>query len=132
VSETGPQAASSPETPPDSGEVEKGRDAKTGRFGPGNKAGRGNPIATRMAYLRAEVVGKETPEDVLAVLRAMKAKALEGDAVAAKVYLERVIGPVTALEVQSRIEELEAQVRDAVDLLRAATQPQAPELRKAG
>jgi hypothetical protein len=46
--------------------------------------------------------------------------------------LERVIGPVTALEVQSRIEDLEAQVRDALESLRVATQPGAPELRKAG
>lgn len=108
-----------------------------GRFGPGNKCGKGNPLARRTNRLRAAIVRAEKAEDVAAVIAAMRSKAMGGDAVAAKVYLDRVLGPVTPIEVQTRIADLEAELASAVELLRSATalasaQPVAAEVRKAG
>lgn len=98
-----------------------GLDPRTGRFAKGNKLSKGNVLARRVARLRAEILREEKPQDVHSVIAAMRAKALEGDATAAKVYLDRVMGPVTPFEVESRIAELEGQLASAIELLRNAT-----------
>lgn len=125
------------EAPSESAAIGDGRDRRNGRFAPGNQLSKGNVTARRVARLRSEILRSETPEDVAAVIAAMRAKAMGGDAVAAKVYLDRVLGPVTPIEVQTRIADLEAELASAVELLRSATalanaQPVAAEVRKAG
>ena len=60
-----------------------GRDAGSGRFLPGNRAGRGNPQARRVAALRATLLQTVTPDDLTAVVRALIDKAKGGDVAAA-------------------------------------------------
>lgn len=68
-----------------------GRD-DLGRFGPGNKAARGNPFAKKVAELKAAMLEESTTTDVKEVVRALITKAKEGDVAAAKVYLDRMFG----------------------------------------
>lgn len=109
-----------------------GLDPITGKFARGNKLSKGNVLARRVARIRAEILRKEDPSDVHAVIAAMRSKALEGDATAAKVYLDRVMGPVTPMEIDARIEGLESQIEALTALLRAAQSAPQVELRQAG
>lgn len=108
-----------------------GQDVK-GRFVSGNRLGKGNVIARRVARIRAELLRNEKPSDVLAVIDAMRKQAINGDATAAKVYLDRVMGPVTPMEIDARIEGLESQIEALTSLLRAAQSAPQVELRQAG
>jgi len=63
-----------------------------GRFAPGNKHGRGNPHARRMAELRAAFLSVATPEGLRQLGETMLKAALGGDWVAAKLLLSYVIG----------------------------------------
>lgn len=72
-----------------------------GRFAPGNKGGPGNPHAATVGRYRAAILKCCTPEDVVDVFRAMMDKAKAGDVAAAKVVLDRVLGPNTALLVST-------------------------------
>ena len=69
-----------------------GRDRR-GRFAPGNPGGVGNPHARRVAALRAELLGAVTAKDLRAVVRALVARAKEGDPVAIKLLFAYVLGP---------------------------------------
>jgi hypothetical protein len=84
-----------------------GRDDR-GRFGPGNTAGRGNPLARRVQRLRVALLEAVSEEDVAAVARALVEKAKGGDVAAARVLLERVLGPAEAADIEGRLAELEA------------------------
>lgn len=84
-----------------------GRDNR-GRFAGGNRCAKGNPQARRAARLRAELFRAVTPEDVAAVAAGLIAKAREGDTAAAKLLLDRLLGPPTALDILGRIEGLES------------------------
>ena len=71
-----------------------GRDPATGRFVVGNRCsvGAGNPRVSRLGELQTAVRAAATPADLRQVLDAMRAAAAGGDAVAARVWLERVLG----------------------------------------
>jgi len=86
-----------------------GRDHQ-GRFGPGNQAskGRSNPHAKRVAELRSAFLEAVTPDDIREVVAALKAQALEGNVQAARVLLDRVLGPPEAVDVEQRLSEVEA------------------------
>lgn len=71
-----------------------------GRFLPGNRAGRGNPLARRAQRLRAELYRAVTPDDLRAVVAALVAQAKLGDVPAARELLSRLIGPPADLLVQ--------------------------------
>lgn len=71
-----------------------GRDTK-GRFQQGNKAGKGNPNAARAQQLRHAMLAAVTTKDIRDVIRAMVRAAKNGDAQAAKLVLDRSLGPVT-------------------------------------
>lgn len=62
----------SPSTPGPNGRGFKGR------FGPGNRAGRGNPDARQVARLRAALLGSVEPKDLAYVARTLLAKAKGG------------------------------------------------------
>ena len=72
-----------------------GRDER-GRFTPGNKAGRGHPVARRLASLRRAVASSATREDVREVMRALHQAAKVGDVQAAKVWLSYAVGRPSA------------------------------------
>ena len=70
-----------------------------GRFAPGNRIARGNPIHRRMAHLRSALLDAATAEDVRAVAAKLAELARQGDVAAAKVWLEHTVGkPPAALE----------------------------------
>jgi hypothetical protein len=84
--ETAEQAAPSPADA-------TGRDSR-GRFGPGNKCGKGNPLARRAQTLRFALLAAVRPEDVHRILWRMIKLALRGDIAAARIVLDRVFGRV--------------------------------------
>jgi hypothetical protein len=68
-----------------------GRD-RAGKFTKGNGGGPGNPFARRVAELRRAALSATTPEKIAAVMSQLEAKALQGDAAAAKLYLSYTLG----------------------------------------
>ena len=87
-----------------------GHRAPDGRFLPGNKAGKGNPLARRAQRLRAELFRQCTPARFQAIIGALLDKAEAGDIVAIKETLERVLGAPVAIDVLERLEALEARL----------------------
>lgn len=75
--------------------VNPDRDPVTGYFRPGNKLGRGNPHAARVAALRAALLEAVTPDDVRAAVRALIDQARAGDVVAIRELLDRTVGKAT-------------------------------------
>ena len=105
-----PLAAPSADTPlRPSGD---GQDPTTGRFVPGNRMGRGNPLARRANQLRVALYRECSAGDLSAVIRRLIDKARDGDVAAAKVLLERLLGPPVALDVATRIERLEVLLQE--------------------
>lgn len=70
-----------------------GRDPATGRFLPGNQAGRGNPVHRRVAAMRQELLDALEP-NLPAVARAIVQAARGGDVQAGRLVLERGLGAV--------------------------------------
>ena len=71
----------------------EGRTAE-GKFAPGSKGGPGNPFASSVIEYRRAITEAVSVDDVRAIIKAMVAKAKNGDERAAKVVLERVAGKV--------------------------------------
>ena len=78
-----------PTTPNSAGS--DGRD-RTGRFGPGNRSGRGNPFARRTAELHRALMDAVEPRMIAAIAKRLTKAALEGDVAAAKVVFDRALG----------------------------------------
>lgn len=89
---------------------ENGRDTG-GRFAKGNRGGPGNPLAAKVARLRASLVAAVKPKDLRDVIAALVTAAKAGDTQAAKLLLDRVCGPAASLDLELRLSELER--RDA-------------------
>ncbi|MEX2169508.1 MAG: hypothetical protein WD851_09355 [Pirellulales bacterium] len=83
-----------------------GRDT-SGRFAPGNKAGRGNPLARKVQQLRAALVQAVTEADVKNIIAALVKAAKAGDVVAAREILDRTIGKPAQTHLLQRVEDLE-------------------------
>lgn len=94
-----------PLPPPSPTELD-GRDRR-GRFGPGNKAGRGNPLAGKVQRLRAAMVAAVKPNDLREVIAGLLDAAKAGDVQAAKLLFDRCLGPAAALDIDIRISDLE-------------------------
>ncbi len=101
-----------PADTPLSPSVPEGQDPTTGRFVPGNRMGRGNPLARRANQLRVALYRECSAGDLSAVIRRLIDKARDGDVAAAKVLLERLLGPPVALDVATRIERLEVLLQE--------------------
>jgi len=82
------------------------RDSR-GRFLPGNKAGRGNPVNRKAQQLRVALLRAVSAGDLRAIIKALVEKAKHGDVTSAKVVLERILGPPVAADVLERLELLE-------------------------
>ena len=63
-----------------------------GRFAPGNRGGRGNPMAARVAALRSVLLDAVTPADLVAVVAALIDRAKAGDVPAIREVLDRAVG----------------------------------------
>jgi hypothetical protein len=92
---------SEPSTPGDNGRDEKGR------FRPGNTLGRGNPHAAHVARLRSALLDAVEPGDLEAVVVTLCRLAREGDVPAAKLLMDRLLGPPVPVDLIARIEALE-------------------------
>jgi hypothetical protein len=93
------------------GPVSDGRDSR-GRFGPGNKAAKGNPYAKRVAQLRAALLKSVSRDDVREIIRALVEKARGGDVAAAREVLDRCLGRPLPADVEERLAALEATGRN--------------------
>jgi hypothetical protein len=83
-----------------------GRD-NSGRFTPGNRFGRGNPLAAKAQRLRVAMLETVDPKDIEEIVAAVVASAKAGDIQAATFVLDRTIGKPTHTDVLQRIETLE-------------------------
>ncbi|MCL4195836.1 MAG: hypothetical protein KJZ87_29130 [Thermoguttaceae bacterium] len=90
-----------------SGDGGSGRDCCTGRFAPGNKLGRGSPLAGRAAKLRAALLASVSDDDIREIAAMLVQKAKEGDLPAIAQLLDRVLGKPTASDLMERVEKLE-------------------------
>jgi hypothetical protein len=92
-----------------------GRDTR-GRFAKGNRGGPGNPFAAEVGKRRARLMKAITDRDVdqaVKVMREVMKKGKDSDRLAAaRLLLERAIGPIVEADVLERIESLEAVLRD--------------------
>jgi hypothetical protein len=82
-----------------------------GRFLPGNPGGPGNPYPRQVAALRNSILQAVTPKDIEEIIKAQIAQAKQGDTVAAKFILERVLGRPQVIDLalvamKARIEEM--------------------------
>jgi hypothetical protein len=78
---------------------QSGRDLR-GMFAAGNRLSKGNPSNRRMAELRRAIHDAVTEADVKDVIKSLGDSAKAGDVIAAKVFLEFVVGkPTQPIEV---------------------------------
>ena len=85
-----------------------GRDPRTGRFGAGNRHGRGNPDLVRIHALRTAFRDAVGPETVAQVAAGMAKAATGGDSAAARVLLEFALGKPRPAPPRAEIGPLEA------------------------
>src|SRR5688500_17654809 len=84
-----------------------GRDG-SGRCAPGNRLGRGNPLAGRAAKIRAALLRAATRDDVKAIVQKLVDGAKGGDLAFIREWLDRVVGKPAQSDLLERIERLEA------------------------
>jgi hypothetical protein len=104
--ETIPQAAPSP-----NGQQTAAGRGPHGRFAPGNGGGPGNPFAAEVGKHRARLFKAARAKDVdqaLKTIREIMAKGKDADRLAAaKLLLDRLLGPAIELDILERLEALE-------------------------
>ena len=86
-----------------------GQDGK-GRFAPGNKLGKGNPLAGRAAKIRAVLLKALKPADANEIAVKLIANAKAGDLASIREILDRTIGKPATADLLERIEALESAV----------------------
>jgi hypothetical protein len=70
-------------------------------------------MARRAQRLRVELLRAVSPADVRAVVVALVASARGGDAAAARLLFDRLLGPPIEADVLARLEQIEAEVAEA-------------------
>ena len=78
-----------------------------GRFKPGNKLGKGNPLAGRAAKIRAILLQSLTDTDAEAIALKLIELAKSGDLAATKELFDRCIGKPAQSDILERIETIE-------------------------
>jgi hypothetical protein len=71
--------------------VREGQD-KRGRFLPGNRIARGNPVHKRMHALRGRLLKAVSPQDIQAIGEKLRDMALAGDVAAGRLLLDHCLG----------------------------------------
>ena len=97
---------------------DNGERGEDGRFLPGNAGGPGNPYAKKVAALRGSLINAISHEDIEAIIHSQVEKAKQGDTVAAKFILERLLGrpqtmDLSVVAIKARIEEMRAESDEA-------------------
>lgn len=84
-----------------------------GQFGEGNKYGRGNPHARKVAQLRTAMIESVTTEDMQAIVMALVTQAKAGDIASIKFLLPYLVGaapkPINPDEIE--IDEMKLEAR---------------------
>ncbi len=83
-----------------------------GRFAAGNRLGQGNPNARRAQKLRTELMKSVESHDLKRIVRSLVNSAAAGDVGAAKLILDRVLGPPVAVDFEQRLCELESAAKE--------------------
>lgn len=78
-----------------------------GKFGAGNRFGRGAPLAARANKLRSALFAAVTEDDIRAIARKLIELAKGGDVQAIKELLDRLLGKASPVEILQRLESLE-------------------------
>ena len=81
-----------------------------GQFLSGNRAAMGNPLARKAQQLRAGLLRAVSTKDWREVVKKLVDQAKAGDIQAAKLVIERCLGPAVAVDLVERLERLEAAV----------------------
>lgn len=97
--------------PSPTGPIGSGRDAQ-GRFAPGNRAAKGNPLARKAQSLRSAMFDAVSAADLRAVVKKLLELAKAGDVQAARLVFERCLGPVMPVDVLERLEALETLLQE--------------------
>ena len=90
---------------------DNGNRSPQGRFQPGNREGRGNPMAKHVNRIRVALLRSVKPADVKAIIVKLVADAKEGNLGAAKEILTRTLGEPISPDILERLENLEALVK---------------------
>lgn len=69
-----------------------------GRFAPGNKLGKGNPLGRRMTHMRMVFMSAVTELDIQMLAKSMLAAANAGDVAAARLICEYNLGKVKPVD----------------------------------
>jgi hypothetical protein len=91
-----------------------GRD-NAGRFGKGNKVGKGNPMNRKAQQIRNALLSAATAQDVRDICAKLIDGAKGGDLQFIREWLNRVVGVPVASDILERIERLEAMAEKASD-----------------
>lgn len=91
------------------GDGDRGAD---GKFRPGNRAGKGNPLGGRVARLRSALIQAIDEKDIEKIVKGLIEAAKSGDVAAAKLVFAYVLGQPLQADIIERIENLEAVVAD--------------------
>ena len=83
-----------------------------GRFLPGNKLGRGNPLAGMAAKLRAAMLKAVKVGDVKSIIGAMIDKAIGGDVAAAKLVLQYTVGEPLPFDINEQLRQIEERLNE--------------------
>jgi hypothetical protein len=78
-----------------------------GRFQPGNKIGKGNPLNARAQQIRAAILDGATDEDIAAIVKVIIDGAKAGDLQFIREWLDRTIGKPVSGDVEARLTALE-------------------------
>jgi hypothetical protein len=87
-------AKAKPSTSPNVNDVAAPSHLPSGKFAPGNRLGKGNPHARRVAEWRAALFQEVTHDEMRAVIRRLLRMAKAGDVAAIKLLLDRTLGRV--------------------------------------
>jgi hypothetical protein len=103
------------ESSPSPNGEQTGRDPR-GRFARGNAGGPGNPFAAEVGKRRARLMKAIKVKDIdqaVKVMREVMSRGKDSDRLAAaKLLLDRAIGPIVEADVIERLEHLEAVFND--------------------
>ena len=78
-----------------------------GRFLVGNPGGPGSPYVKKVAALRSALFAAVSARDLRAIIKKMVEEAKAGDVAAARLLLDRLLGPCLEMDLIERLENLE-------------------------
>lgn len=81
-----------------------------GRWAKGNPGGPGNPHVRKVASLRSSLFNAVSATDMRKVVKRLVSAAIDGDVTAAKIVLERLLGPSVQADLLDRLDQQQAAI----------------------